>query len=86
MIQGYNKQQREPMASETDNSHAALSSSIKDALRVRGIDVDKTRFSISDDRVCLSLPEDDGFDIFYGNTTQELLAQVISRCDRYLLC
>lgn len=72
------------MASETDNSHAALSSSIKDALRVRGIDVDKTVFSVSNGRVCLCLPGDDGYDIFYGEIAQELLAQVIQRCDRYL--
>jgi hypothetical protein len=64
-----------------DNHTAAL---IKDALRVRRIDVDKTRFSASDGLVCLSLPGDDGYDIFYGETTQELLDQVIQRCDRYL--
>lgn len=69
------------MAAEPNDHTAAL---IKEALRVRGIDVDKTRFSVSNGRVSLCLPGDDGFDIFYGETAQELLDQVIQRCARYL--
>jgi len=68
------------MATETNE---ALASSIKEVLRVRGIDVEKTRFSVTNGRVFLSLPGDDGFDIFHGYTTHGLLLQVIERCNQY---
>ncbi len=57
-------------------------------LRDHGIDETKARIRVNPPNnerkhaiLFLSLPGDDGFDVFYGDTPQELFAQAVKRCE-----